>query len=152
MREGLQEAWCGLQEGLPQSATPLPAPVAPCHLLHAPTSVHSRWIPPSWGHLFPLVVAITSMPLTFVLSNDAYYFGVVPILAKAAAVYGITAAEIGRASIIGQPVHLLSPLVASTYLLVGMSGVEFGDHQRYTLIWSISACVANAIDQASARS
>ena len=35
--------------------------------------------------------------------------------------------------------HLLSPLVASTYLLVGMSKVEFGDHQRFTLIWSISA-------------
>jgi hypothetical protein len=34
--------------------------------------------------------------------NDAFYFGVVPILAKAAAVYGISAAEIGRASIIGQ--------------------------------------------------
>jgi CitMHS family citrate-Mg2+:H+ or citrate-Ca2+:H+ symporter len=31
--------------------------------------------------------------------------------------------------------------VASTYLLVGMSEVEFGDHQRYTLIWSITAAL-----------
>ena len=58
------------------------------------------------------------------------------ILAKAASAYGITAAEMGRASIIGQPVHLLSPLVPSTYLLVGLAGVEFGDHQRYTLKWA----------------
>jgi CitMHS family citrate-Mg2+:H+ or citrate-Ca2+:H+ symporter len=89
---------------------------------------------PAWmGPYMAIVTGVLSIP------NDAFYFGVVPILAKAAAVYGISAAEIGRASIIGQPVHLLSPLVASTYLLVGMSEVEFGDHQRYTLIWSISA-------------
>lgn len=54
------------------------------------------------------------------MSNDAFYFGVLPILTKAAAAYGISAAEMGRASLLGQPVHLLSPLVASTYLLVGM--------------------------------
>jgi CitMHS family citrate-Mg2+:H+ or citrate-Ca2+:H+ symporter len=95
---------------------------------------------PAWmGPYMAIVTGVLSIPFTFFISNDAFYFGVVPILAKAAAVYGISAAEIGRASIIGQPVHLLSPLVASTYLLVGMSEVEFGDHQRYTLIWSISA-------------
>ena len=38
---------------------------------------------------------------------------------------------------IGQPVHLLSPLVPSTYLLVGLAGVEFGDHQRFTLKWAL---------------
>jgi len=95
---------------------------------------------PDWmGPYMAIVTGILSIPFTFFISNDAFYFGVVPVLAKAAEVYGITAAEIGRASVIGQPVHLLSPLVASTYLLVGMCKVEFGDHQRYTLIWSISA-------------
>ena len=95
------------------------------------------WIPPSWGHLFPLVVAITSMPLTFVLSNDAYYFGVVPILANAAAAYGIDPVEIARASILGQPVHLMSPLVASTLLLVGMVDRDIGDFQRATVKWAV---------------
>ena len=95
---------------------------------------------PDWmGPYLAIVTGLLSIPFTFVISNDAFYFGVVPVLAKAAEVYGITAAEIGRASVIGQPVHLLSPLVASTYLLVGMCKIEFGDHQRYTLIWSISA-------------
>jgi len=95
---------------------------------------------PAWmGPYLAIVTGVLSIPFTFFISNDAFYFGVVPVLAKAAAVYGIGAAEIGRASIIGQPVHLLSPLVASTYLLVGMSKVEFGDHQRFTLKWSISA-------------
>ncbi|MDH4581155.1 TRAP transporter large permease subunit [Pseudomonas sp. BN415] len=94
-------------------------------------------IPNSWGSFFPLVVAITSMPLTFVLSNDAYYFGMVPILAQAAAAYGIDPVEIARASILGQPVHLMSPLVASTLLLVGMVDRDIGDFQRFTYKWAI---------------
>jgi len=97
---------------------------------------------PDWmGPYLAVVTGVLSIPFTFFISNDAFYFGIVPVLAKAAELYGISAAEIGRASIIGQPVHLLSPLVASTYLLVGMAKVEFGDHQRYTLIWSISASI-----------
>jgi CitMHS family citrate-Mg2+:H+ or citrate-Ca2+:H+ symporter len=97
---------------------------------------------PEWmGPYLAIVTGVLSIPFTFFISNDAFYFGIVPILAKAAAVYGISPAEIGRASLIGQPVHLLSPLVASTYLLVGMAKVEFGDHQRFTLVWSISAAL-----------
>ena len=94
-------------------------------------------IPPSWGHLFPLVVTVTSMPLTFLLSNDAYYFGVVPILAHAAAAYGISPMEIARASVLGQPVHQISPLVASTLLLVGMIDRDLGDFQRATVKWAV---------------
>ena len=56
------------------------------------------------------------------MSNDAFYFGVLPILSEAAQGYGISAVEMARASLIGQPVHLLSPLVPSTYLLVGLAG------------------------------
>jgi CitMHS family citrate-Mg2+:H+ or citrate-Ca2+:H+ symporter len=61
---------------------------------------------------------------------------VLPILNHAASAYGISAAEMARASVVGQPVHLLSPLVPSTYLLVGLVGVELGDHQRFTIRWS----------------
>ncbi len=95
------------------------------------------WIPDAWGHWFPLVVALTSMPLTFVLSNDAYYFGVVPILANAAAAYGIDPVEVARASVLGQPVHLMSPLAASTLLLMGMVDRDIGDFQRATVKWAV---------------
>ncbi|CAG2147360.1 CitMHS family transporter [Cupriavidus numazuensis] len=95
---------------------------------------------PNWLEPYLAVVtAVLSVPFTFFISNDAFYFGILPILAKAGAVHGIGAAELGRASLIGQQVHLLSPLVASTYLLVGLCEVEFGDHQRYTLLWALSA-------------
>ncbi|MDT4831486.1 Citrate transporter [compost metagenome] len=60
-----------------------------------------------------------------------------PILAQAAAAYGIDPVEIARASILGQPVHLMSPLVASTLLLVGMVDSDIGDFQRFTYKWAI---------------
>jgi CitMHS family citrate-Mg2+:H+ or citrate-Ca2+:H+ symporter len=28
--------------------------------------------------------------------------------------------------------------VPSTYLLVGLAGVEFGDHQRFTIKWAVA--------------
>ncbi len=64
-----------------------------------------------------------------------------PILAETGAHYGATAAQIGRASLVGQQVHLLSPLVASTYLLVGFVGIEFGELQRFTLKWATGSFV-----------
>ena len=45
-----------------------------------------------------------------------------------------------RRRIVGQQIHLLSPLVASTYLLVATAGVELGDHQRFTMKWALGAC------------
>lgn len=95
---------------------------------------------PDWmGPYMAVVTAVLSIPFTFFISNDAFYFGILPILAKTAAVYGIGHVEIARASLVGQQGHLLSPLVASTYLLVGLADVEFGDHQRFTLLWALSA-------------
>lgn len=98
-------------------------------------------IPEAWGPHLAVITAIASMPFTFFISNDAFYYGVLPIVADAASVYGITPVEMARASLIGQPVHLLSPLVPSTYLLVGLAGVEFGDHQRFTLKWAVLVCM-----------
>jgi citrate-Mg2+:H+ or citrate-Ca2+:H+ symporter, CitMHS family len=99
-------------------------------------------IPQPLGPYLSIVTGVLSIPFTFFISNDAFYYGILPILAKAGSAYGISAAEIGRASLIGQPVHLLSPLVPSTYLLVGLVGVDFDEHQRFTLKWALlTACV-----------
>lgn len=94
-------------------------------------------IPHSFGPYLALFTAIVSLPFTFFMSNDAFYFGILPVIAQTAAGYGISTAEIARASIIGQPFHLLSPLVPSVYLLVGLAKVDIGDHQRFAIKWGI---------------
>lgn len=98
-------------------------------------------IPDSMGPYLAPITAILSMPLTFFMSNDAFYFGVLPILSEAASHYGIEPVEMARAAIVGQPVHLLSPLVPSTYLLCGLAGIEFGQHQKFTIKWAIITCM-----------
>jgi CitMHS family citrate-Mg2+:H+ or citrate-Ca2+:H+ symporter len=98
-------------------------------------------IPPAAGPYLAPITALISVPFTFLISNDAFYFGMLPVLAQTAAQYGITPVEMARASLIGQQLHLLSPLVPSTYLLVGMVGIELADLQRFTLRWALAACL-----------
>jgi len=98
-------------------------------------------IPESAGHFMSVITAFLSMPFTYVLTNDAFYFGILPILAETASHYGIGATEMAIAGLIGQPVHLLSPLVASTYLLCGLLDLDYGDNQRASLGWSIGTCL-----------
>jgi CitMHS family citrate-Mg2+:H+ or citrate-Ca2+:H+ symporter len=105
------------------------------------------------GRHLAVITAVASGPLTFVMSNDAYYFGIVPVIAEAAAHYGVSAAEIGRACLLGQNLHALSPLVAAVYLVVGLLDVEIGAMQRFALKWAaalaallvLSAVVTGAI-------
>lgn len=94
-------------------------------------------IPEGHASWLPLITGLLSAPFTFFLSNDAFYFGVVPVLAEAAATHGIPPEVIARASLIGQPVHQLSPLVAALYVLMGLAKVELGDFQRFALKWTL---------------
>lgn len=94
-------------------------------------------VPPALGPYAAVLVALLAMPFTFVMSNDAYYFGIVPVLAQTAASYGIPAEAIARASLLGQPVHQLSPLLAPVYLACGMIGVDVADAQRFSLKYAV---------------
>jgi CitMHS family citrate-Mg2+:H+ or citrate-Ca2+:H+ symporter len=98
-------------------------------------------IPASLGPYMAPITALVSLPMTFFVSNDAFYFGMLPVLAESGAHYGVPPLAIACASLSGQPLHLISPLVPSTYLLVNFSGLEFSEHQRFTLKWAIATCL-----------
>lgn len=99
-------------------------------------------IPAQLGPFMAPITAVLSAPFTYFISNDAFYFGVLPILAETGQQFGLTLAQIGRASLTGQQVHLLSPLVPSTYLLAGLSGIEFGELVRTTIKWALGSFTA----------
>ncbi|MFC8203757.1 CitMHS family transporter [[Kitasatospora] papulosa] len=94
-------------------------------------------IPDAMGPHMAVVTGLLSLPLTYFMSNDGFYFGVLPVLAEAGAAHGVSHLEIARASIAGQPLHMSSPLVPAVYVLVGMAKVEFGDHTRFTVKWAV---------------
>ncbi|MFF2778737.1 CitMHS family transporter [Streptomyces sp. NPDC058052] len=93
-------------------------------------------IPEAMGPHMALVTGVLSLPLTYFMSNDGFYFGVLPVLAEAGAAHGVSPLEIARASLVGQALHMSSPLVPAVYVLVGMAKVEFGDHTRFTVKWA----------------
>jgi CitMHS family citrate-Mg2+:H+ or citrate-Ca2+:H+ symporter len=93
-------------------------------------------LPPQAGPWLAPVASALSMPFSFVMTNTAYFFGVTPVISEAAAHFGTTPVEIARAALLDGGVHFLAPTVASTHLLVGLAGVDFAKHQRYTLPWT----------------
>jgi len=104
-------------------------------------------VPHGAGGALPVAVALTSMPLSLVFTPDAYYFGVLPVLAETSAAFGGSAAEVGRAAILGQMTtgFPLSPLTASTFILLGMSGVDLGDHQRFIFGWAFGTTLVMSV-------
>jgi len=104
-------------------------------------------IPQQHASFLPAITAIISMPASIFFTPDAYYFGVVPVLSHAATQLGIDPLEIGRASLLGQMTvgFPISPLTASTFLLIGLSEVDLGDHQRFTFKWAWATTIVMTI-------
>lgn len=102
-------------------------------------------VPPALGPYMAGVTALIAMPLTFFLSNDAYYFGLLPVLAQTAALHGVPAVEVARSSLLGLPVHVLSPLMASFYLVVTVLKLEIGPVVRFALPWAILCVLVLAL-------
>jgi CitMHS family citrate-Mg2+:H+ or citrate-Ca2+:H+ symporter len=103
---------------------------------------------PEWlGSHLPLVVAITSLPLSFVFSPDAYYFGILPVISHTAANFGVDPVEIGRAALLGHSTtgFPLSPLVPATFILIGLVEVDFGEHQKFLFKWAFGTTIVMTI-------
>ncbi|MEU4896999.1 citrate:proton symporter [Streptomyces sp. NPDC044780] len=99
-------------------------------------------VPDSMGNLIPVFTAVLALPLGFFMSNDGYWFGVVPVLAESAAHYGIDANEIARAGAIGQILHMMGPTSAPLWVLLGLVKAELGDFQKHALRWGVPVSLA----------
>lgn len=98
-------------------------------------------IPAGMGAVLPLLVAVTSVPLSLVFPTDAYYFGVLPVLYEMAASLGVDPLEVGRAAVLGQMTvgFPLSPLAAATLVLISLSRVDVVDHQKFMFLWAMGS-------------
>lgn len=94
-------------------------------------------IPEPLGPYMGPVTALLSMPLLMFMSNDAFYFGIVPVLGATGAAYGVPPEVIGRAALMGMPLHALSPFIAPIYLVASLIRADVGQLQRFGLPWAI---------------
>jgi len=116
-------------------------------MIEAMASSLVSFIPEHHANWLPLLTALTSMPSSLLFTPDAYYFGVIPVLSEAAQHYQIDPLEIGRAALLGQMTvgFPLSPLTASTFLLIGLCEVDLGNHQKFVFKWAFGTTIVMTI-------
>lgn len=116
-------------------------------MIKAMATVVASNTPSSLAPWLSQIVAITGMPLSLVFTPDAYYFGILPVFAEAASAVGHDPVAIGRGAILGQMTtgFPLSPLTASTFILLGLSGVSLRDHQRFVFKWAFGTTIVMTI-------
>lgn len=104
-------------------------------------------VPKTLGGHLPILTAVTSMPASLLFDPDSYYFGILPVLSTAAEAMGVAKIEVARAAILGQMTtgFPVSPLTASTFLLVGLAGVDLGDHQKFTIPFAFGVTLVMTI-------
>lgn len=98
-------------------------------------------LPTAVGAHMASLLAVVSMPLSLLFDPDSFYFGVLPVIAEMAGRFDIAPVEIGRAALLGQMTtgFPISPLTPATFLVAGLSGIELGAHQRFSIPWLFGA-------------
>jgi CitMHS family citrate-Mg2+:H+ or citrate-Ca2+:H+ symporter len=91
-------------------------------------------VPPPLARHIPIALAIVSMPLSLLFDPDSFYLGALPVVAGVASRFGVPPIQVGQAALLGQMTtgFPVSPLTPATFLVVGLTGVELGEHQRFT--------------------
>ncbi|MBC2460105.1 CitMHS family transporter [Clostridium beijerinckii] len=104
-------------------------------------------VPNALGQHLAVIVGIIGMPASLIFDPDSFYFGVLPVIAETAKGFGVPAIEIGRAALLGQMTtgFPISPLTGSTFLLIGLSGVELGEHQKKTIPYAFAVTIVMLI-------
>jgi CitMHS family citrate-Mg2+:H+ or citrate-Ca2+:H+ symporter len=91
----------------------------------------------------PVTLGLVSMPLSVLFDPDSFYFGMLPVLAQTGTAYGIQPVQMAQAAMLG--LHTtgfpVSPLTPAPFLLVGLAGLEFREHQRFTIPFLLAASV-----------
>src|SRR5699024_9509857 len=76
------------------------------------------------------------VPFDLLLSTDAYYFALLPVVEQIGTTFGIHSLSTTYAMIIGKIVGtFVSPFSPALGLALGLAGLELGRHIRYSLFW-----------------
>jgi CitMHS family citrate-Mg2+:H+ or citrate-Ca2+:H+ symporter len=102
-------------------------------MLSAMAGAAAGAVPPGLAPHIPVALAIMSMPLSLLFDPDSFYLGVLPVIAEVAGRFGVPAVQVGQAALLGQMTtgFPVSPLTPATFLVVGLTGIDLGEHQRF---------------------
>ncbi|HTZ39733.1 MAG TPA: citrate:proton symporter [Syntrophales bacterium] len=111
-------------------------------MITAMAKVGVSYVPQALAQHIPFALGLISMPLSLLFDPDSYYFGVMPVIAEMCKMLGMEPITIAQASLMGQMTvgFPVSPLTPATFLISGLTGVELGEHQKFSIpfLWAAS--------------
>lgn len=88
-----------------------------------------------------IIIGFFGVPFDLLLSTDAYYFALFPIVEQVVTGFGVSSLSAAYAMIIGNIIGtFVSPFSPALWLALGLAGLEMGRHIRYSLpiMWGFS--------------
>ena len=83
-----------------------------------------------------MIVGFFGVPLELVMSTDAYFFALLPIVEQIVATHGVPTSNTVYALMVGNTIGtFLSPFSPALWLGLGLAGLDFGKHLKYSLLW-----------------
>ena len=112
-------------------------------MLKAMAGAAVSFVPADAGRQIPVALGLIAMPLSLLFDPDSFYFGVLPVVAEVSRTLGGQPVHVAQAALLGQMTvgFPVSPLTPATFLVVGLSGIELGAHQRFTIPFLLAASV-----------
>ena len=103
-------------------------------MLDAMTIPLLKIAPSFMGQFLHLIFGIFSLPLGLVLGTDSYFYGLMPLAMGVAEQYNIPRLDMAVTMLIGKNLSLfISPLVPATFMGLGLTNIELGDHIKYSM-------------------
>jgi citrate-Mg2+:H+ or citrate-Ca2+:H+ symporter, CitMHS family len=112
-------------------------------MLDAMATSAVAFVSPGLASHLPFGLALVSMPLSLLFDPDSFYFGVMPTIAGVYRDTGGNPIQIAQAAVLGQMTtgFPVSPLTPATFLIVGLTGIDLGAHQRFSIPFLFAASI-----------
>ena len=110
-------------------------------MLSAMADTAVGFVPPALARRLPIVLGLMSMPLSLLFDPDSFYLGVLPVIAGVAGALGVPPIQVGQAALLGQMTtgFPVSPLTPASFLVAGLTGIDFAEHQRFAAPYLLAA-------------
>ncbi len=112
-------------------------------MLKAMAQTAVGFVPVSAAKFMPVALGLVSMPLSLLFDPDSFYFGVLPVIAEVGGQLGVPKVQLAQGALLGQMTtgFPVSPLTPATFLVVGLTGIDLADHQKFTIPFLFAASV-----------